>query len=101
MNKIKVRHNLSDQLYEMEGSLDNAIEYLKYLKRKYSQYENLHFDVDCDWDSRQLYLWGEVDETDAEYEARIDKEKFRQYKQEEQERGHYERLKAKFENEKE
>jgi hypothetical protein len=101
MKKIKVRKNLSDHLYELEGSLDKAIEYLKDLKGKYSQYENLHFDVDYDWDSKQLYLWGEIDETDAEYEARLGREKIVQDQNDKRDREHYERLKAKFENEKE
>ena len=108
MKKIKVGKNLSDHLYELEGSLDKAIEYLKDLKRKYSQYENLRFDVDCDWDSRQLNLWGEIDETDAEYEARINREKTiqaqndkRKAQNDKRDREQYERLKAKFENEKE
>ena len=96
MNKIKVRKNLSGHLEELEGSLDDAIQYLKSLKEKYSQYENLRFNVDYDWDNKQLYLSGFIDETDAEYEQRINREKKIQIDDERCQREQYEKLKAKF-----
>jgi hypothetical protein len=96
MKKIKVRKNLSNHLEELEGSLDDAIQYLKSLKEKYSQYENLCFTVDYDWNNKQLYLLGFIDETDAEYESRINREKKIQIDDERREREQYEKLKAKF-----
>lgn len=96
MKRIKVKKQLGDYLYDLEGSLDDAIELLKNLKEKNSQYDKIWFEVDCDWDSRQLNLYAEMDETDAQYEHRMNRQKTMELHEKET----YERLKAKFEGSK-
>jgi hypothetical protein len=89
-----VRQNLGGRLHDLEGTIDNAIQYLAKIKEKYPDYKNLRLEVDYEDGSTCLILAYDRDETEQEYNRRISNEKRR----EQYEREQYEKLKAKFEN---
>lgn len=92
-NRIKKKVDLGDILDNLEGTIDNAINYLAALKDKHKDCAKLCLTVDYGYDSKQLNLSYERDEDDKEYAYRISEEK----KREDNERACYLRLKAKFE----
>jgi wobble nucleotide-excising tRNase len=89
-----VKQNLGGRLHDLEGTIDNAIQYLLKIKEKYPDYKNLRLEVDYEDGSTCLILVYDREETDFEYNQRIARDQLR----EKQERDQYLRLKAKFEN---
>jgi hypothetical protein len=77
----------------LEGSLDEVIKNIESLKEKYYKYDNLSIISMSDYDGTyKLFLTYERDETDAEFNYRVD-----QYKRNEDFlREQYELLKKKF-----
>ena len=79
MKKIMVREKIENlgSAYDFENSLDGLIEYLMALQRKYEEkYENLQVNYECKHfydDSYEFILYGEREETNAEYQKRLNK----------------------------
>jgi hypothetical protein len=101
--KIVVWDTITDITYELEGSLEDAIDGLQELKDRYeSKYLSLSITIETyyapyDHDGYpKAYLKGEREETDEEYEARL--AQVQKYK--DREREQYEKLKEKFEGKK-
>lgn len=86
--------------YELEGPIEDAIEYLQRVKRtnpdkKFTiSWEQGDYE---DADRMYLYLCTMRDETDEEYEARLTNVAIAQAKRDECDKAQYEMLKAKFE----
>lgn len=99
MKKQIVEYKDSIQ-YELEGPIENAIEYLQ---RKKNYYPDKTLTISWeqgdyeDSDKMYLYLCTMRDETDKEYEARLASVAQSQKNRDEYERRQYEALKAKFE----
>ena len=113
--KLKIQATLRDYL-DFEGSLDVTIKYLEGLREEYKDVINLRIDYETVHSSDyygtetgyKYYLKGEREETDAEYDkrielaqAQIEREKARKAgikkNKEETDRKEYERLRKKFE----
>ena len=89
---------------DVETSVDYLIESLLSIKESYPEYSNLSIarsnDCGCYNDcncSPTYYIHGMREETDLEYNFRIEKEASDALKNEEAERAAYEKLKSKFE----
>jgi hypothetical protein len=93
-NRKTVIQNLGGQLHNLEGTIDNAIQYLVKIKEEYADRKNLRLVVDYDTEGNSLDLVYDREESDQEYNLRISDEKRREQFQ----RKQYELLKAKFEN---
>lgn len=95
---IKLKQVLLRQRVDFEGTLDDVIARLQQFKIDYPDYITLKIIDDVCYDGGMLYeLYGEREETVAEEVARINLEKVRSHREEENERRQYELLKAKFE----
>ena len=94
----------SDVMDCLEGSLKDAIGFIKSIPEGHRDYQDFRFEVDYGYESTYLSLVGKRVETDKEFKDRLQKEehdrkkdKQRQEKTFEKERKEYERLKKKFE----
>ena len=92
--KTTIQSKLGCQLDKLEGTVDDAIQYLVGLKQKYPDHKNLRLEVDYEYEGTCLILVYDREETDFEYNQRIARDQLR----EKREREQYELLKAKFEN---
>ncbi len=93
-NRKTVKQNLGEQMQNLEGTIDYAIQYLVKIKEEYADRKNLRLVVDYDTEGNSLDLVYDREESDQEYNLRISDEKRREQFQ----RKQYEMLKAKFEN---
>lgn len=98
MKQNKV-HSKSLSLYDLDGlTIKAIIKYLEEFQEKIDQ--SATFDFSCpsgDYDA--VFYWTK-EETDDEYNARLDKEYQSKQQTEEQEKRLYEQLKAKYEKRK-
>ena len=72
---------------------------INYLQSLYDEFKDTYFHIwieRCGWDDGWLELRGRREETDKEYEKRINKAKEEKEKQKAKEIAEYERLKAKY-----
>jgi len=98
----KVRRDITTLSYDLDGKIDDAINYLKSLKDRHKDMDGLHIHTseyadygECCASRRiQLCYWG--DETDYEYNKRIEQLKVTKELSERYERQNYERLKQKY-----
>jgi hypothetical protein len=89
------------QIYtgDLEGSIDEVIEYLERLKKEnLGNYKYLEIDKSRFSDNLEFNLYGFRDETDEEYQARINVQNINKKVTEERERKLLESLKKKYEN---
>ena len=100
--KISLTINLGEAC--IEGSIDSAIEELKSMKSEFeADYKRLYLEVETyqlpydDWHYARVVLFGDREETDAEYNARLLKDKKYQDRKEEQEKKELARLKKLYE----
>lgn len=94
----KLRQVLLRRRLDFEGTLDDVIARLQQFKIDYPDYITHKILDDGSYDGNHTYeLYGEREETVAEEVARINLEKVRSHREEENERRQYELLKAKFE----
>ena len=82
--------------YDFEGPIDDVIGRLTKLKVDYYG-RNLVLTYIGDDDYHEYYLYEKREETDEEYDKRINADKHRALEREKHERKQYEQLKAKFE----
>jgi hypothetical protein len=89
-----------DIIYELEGSIDNAIKFLQDLKA--NGYTDLSVDYESGYysDNRVIRVLKERLETDEEFQKRLEAERIVKLQIEERERQAYETLRAKFEKNK-
>lgn len=88
---------LTEISYDLDGPLDTVITQLQDYQEKYKEYKNLRIDRDYYADTTIYNLFGDMEETDAEYAVRLELEKQHTERIKQQELEQYERLKAKFE----
>jgi hypothetical protein len=100
--KINLTINLGEAC--IDGSIESAIEELKSVKSEFeSAYNRLYLDVETyqlpydNWTYARVVLYGEREETDVEYEARLLEEKKYKDRKEEQEKKELARLKKLYE----
>ena len=94
MSKTKITKQIHDAYLDFDGKTpDGLIRIAEELKERYGSECFILSYIDCD-DVQVLGLFKEEEETDYEYQLRLDREKHK----EEYERTQYERLKKKFEN---
>jgi hypothetical protein len=89
-----------DIIYELEGSIDDAIKFLQDLKA--NGYTDLSVDYESGYysDNRVIRVLKERLETDEEVQKRLEAERIAKLQIEERERQAYETLRAKFEKNK-
>ena len=94
MSKTKITKQIHDAYLDFDGETpDGLIRIAEKLKERYGSECFILSYTDYD-DVEALGLFREEEETDYEYQLRLDREK----RQKEYERTQYERLKKKFEN---
>lgn len=88
MTKRKIiEKNLEDlDLTFFEGHIDSVIANLDMLKNKYSTYSNLSIRTFHQWESMSIYICGEREETDKEYNKRMAEELTKQKRKIEQQK---------------
>lgn len=64
---MKKKINQIIDTFNMSGCIDDMISILENLKEEHSNVENVWIDVD----GRDGQVWGDVEETDKEYEKRL------------------------------
>jgi hypothetical protein len=89
-----------DIIYELEGSIDDAIKFLQDLKA--NGYTDLSVDYESGYysDNRVIRVLKERLETDEEFQKRLEAERIAKLQIEERERQAYDTLRAKFEKNK-
>ena len=103
--KINLTINLGEAC--IDGSIETAIEELKSMKSEFeATYNRLYLDVETyqlpydNWTYARVVLYGEREETDVEYDARLLEAKKYKDRQEEQEKKELARLKRLYEKNK-
>lgn len=101
LERRQIREDLiSWSFYDLDGRLEDAIAKLEELRLTLGDDINIYVDYDYD-DSGVINFYRMREETDAEYQKRVDrynKSKAKEKKnREERERKEYERLRKKFE----
>jgi hypothetical protein len=102
MKKIVITDTLDDVF--IDGSIESAIAELEELKEKYSdKYDRLFLETETyqipydDWSYAKVVLYGEREETDSEFEKRIEKDKKYKERQKEADKKELARLKKLYE----
>jgi hypothetical protein len=102
MKKIIITDTLDDVF--IDGSIESAIAELEELKEKYSdKYDRLFLETETyqipydDWSYAKVVLYGEREETDSEFEKRIEKDKKYKERQKEADKKELARLKKLYE----
>lgn len=102
MKKIVITDTLDDVF--IDGSIESAISELEELKEKYSdKYDRLFLETETyqipydDWSYAKVVLYGEREETDSEFEKRIEKDKKYKERQKEADKKELARLKKLYE----
>jgi hypothetical protein len=76
--------------YDLDGPVSSVVEFFNSILQKHGS------DTTLDFYGDEFYIYTEREETDEEYQARIDKEKFWTDNREKADREKYEELKKKF-----
>lgn len=102
MKKIVITDTLDDVF--IDGSIESAIAELEELKETYSdKYDSLFLEVETyqlpydDYTYAKVVLYGEREETDSEFEKRIEKDKKYKERQKEADKKELARLKKLYE----
>ena len=102
MKKIVITDTLDDVF--IDGSIESAIAELEELKETYSdKYDRLFLETETyqipydDWSYAKVVLYGEREETDSEFEKRIEKDKKYKERQKEADKKELARLKKLYE----
>ena len=102
MKKIVITDTLDDVF--IDGSIASAIAELEELKETYSdKYDRLFLETETyqipydDWSYAKVVLYGEREETDSEFEKRIEKDKKYKERQKEADKKELARLKKLYE----
>lgn len=96
MKKKMVQERIdTNAVYNLEGSISKAIEILNGYVEKYGDGIYLSIDYGCEGEA-YLALCIDREETNEEYNSRINEEKKRKEEQEVRERNEYDRLAKKF-----
>ena len=99
--KKKMTKEIINEFIDLEGSINDVIKRLKEEEEYYIQkgYEDIQLEKEylAYEDGSQLVLTGEREETDIEYERRLQAEKIKKERIEKREKEEFERLKKKFE----